>query len=85
MESGLQLDQNIKAVPHVFGKEERNQMLAVLIYIRDLFFDDMGDPENPVYDEEELRYLAEKRAKRQRARNNERREERRQGQDWRIK
>ncbi|KAG7004540.1 hypothetical protein G7Y79_00024g054900 [Physcia stellaris] len=71
----LQIDRDIKDVPYVFGKKERDQMLAVLKYIRDLFFDDIKDPESPILSEEAMRRLAEKREKRRRAQSNERREE----------
>ena len=63
----IQLDRDIKDVPHVFGKRKRDQMLAVLKSIRDLFFDDMNDPENSVLSEEAIRCLDERRKKRLRA------------------
>ena len=55
----------------IFGKKKRDQMLAVLKYIRDLFFDDISNPESSVFSEEALRRLGEKREKRRRARSNE--------------
>ena len=63
----IQLDRDIKDVPYVFGEKERDQMLAVLEYIRDLYFDDLEDPESPILSEKAIRRLEERRKRRLRA------------------